>query len=148
MCDLREQYRISGRLTIVDATHADDAMRAARQHAWNVLSDSARSQFAWPHPGMPRDLSDSQAFNQPAPGPKEEPLEPFCLVVLDPHEVCAVDLSTDCHSACSGRQKVASMFHCLVHLCVDHLSLRGQTRLAYTLDQHTGEWSQGMPVNP
>lgn len=85
--DSREQYRISGHLTIVDAHHIDERLLAARQLAWSKMSDGGRTQFAWPHPGLVRENTPPEAFKQPAPGAEEPPLTTFCLAVLQPDQV-------------------------------------------------------------
>jgi PPOX class probable FMN-dependent enzyme len=45
----REQFRLRGRLEMQDATCADPNLRL---HLWAALSDAAREQFFWIHPGM------------------------------------------------------------------------------------------------
>lgn len=50
----REQYRIAGRLTIVDEGFSDARLLRARQAAWSRMSAAGRQQFVWPHPGLPR----------------------------------------------------------------------------------------------
>lgn len=45
------------------------ACMQARQAAWTKLSDPARVQFAWPHPGQPRELTGEQYEQIAAPGP-------------------------------------------------------------------------------
>ncbi|GAX80111.1 hypothetical protein CEUSTIGMA_g7549.t1 [Chlamydomonas eustigma] len=77
----REQYRISGQLTVVGADHQDQQLREARQLAWSNMSNSGRSQFTWPQPREVR-VQDPSAFTKPAPGPQETPLDDFCLVVM------------------------------------------------------------------
>ena len=65
----REQYRLSGDLTVVDHAHADAALLGVRRAAWAALSDAGRGQFAWPSPREPR-VDDPEAFSRPAPGPQ------------------------------------------------------------------------------
>jgi hypothetical protein len=49
---------------------------------------AARSQFCWPHPGIPRaDLSDA-ALEVPPPDP-QQPVDDFCLLVMHVEEVRA-----------------------------------------------------------
>lgn len=50
------------------------------------MSDGARAQFTWPHPGQTR-VADPQAFSQPAPERSDPALPTFALVVLDVQEV-------------------------------------------------------------
>lgn len=88
----REQFRIAGLLKLVRATDPDQALQNARQAAWQELSDSARTQFAWDHPGQPR--SEKSAFS-PLPPNLEQPLEQFCLVLLEPIAVDHLELRGD-----------------------------------------------------
>ncbi len=88
----REQFRIAGSLKLVRATDPDQALQKARQAAWQALSDSARIQFAWGHPGQPR--SEVSAFSPPPPDP-DQPLPQFCLVLLEPVQVDHLELRGD-----------------------------------------------------
>lgn len=88
----REQFRLQGRLTLVTDTHLDPLLAVAREKAWAELSDAARSQFAWPNPGHPRD--NSAQFNPPPPAPNQ-PLSHFCLLLLDPLSVDHLELRGD-----------------------------------------------------
>lgn len=85
----REQFRLAGQLILVRENYADTALQQARQSAWQELSDAARLQFAWPHPGEIR--ANSEAF-EPKPPHPTEPLLNFCLLLLDPVEVDHLEL--------------------------------------------------------
>lgn len=85
----REQLRLFGRLTLVDAHHCDAALVKARQIQWHEFSDASRVQFEWATPGQPRELADS--FSPPAPDP-HDPLPNFCLVLFDPIQVDHLEL--------------------------------------------------------
>lgn len=112
----REQFRLSGHLTLITAqTGADDELKKAysaqtamlqagqqaRHTVWQNISANAKIQFAWPHPKAPR--ADTAAFSPPAPD-EQTPPPTFCLLLLTVH-------------------------------CVDHLALRGepQDRTLYEL---------------
>ncbi|MBE9003811.1 pyridoxamine 5'-phosphate oxidase family protein [Fortiea sp. LEGE XX443] len=84
----REQFRISGCLILVDSD--DYEQQSARLTAWQQLSDTARLQFAWPHPGKYRDTSP-EAFTTSAPDPLQ-PVPNFCLLLLDPVQVDHLEL--------------------------------------------------------
>ncbi|NJN88205.1 MAG: pyridoxamine 5'-phosphate oxidase, partial [Leptolyngbyaceae cyanobacterium SL_7_1] len=60
----REQFRLAGRLSLIDANYADAALQHARLRQWQELSESGRLQFAWAHPGKPR---AAQATFSPPP---------------------------------------------------------------------------------
>ncbi|MGB3239262.1 MAG: Npun_F5749 family FMN-dependent PPOX-type flavoprotein [Geitlerinemataceae cyanobacterium] len=80
----REQFRLSGQLTVVNADCDDVSLQTARREAWTKLSDGARCGFATPPPGQPR--SEAVAFDVPVPD-AIEPLPHFCLLLLDPEWV-------------------------------------------------------------
>lgn len=94
----REQFRISGELTVVTATEEEADVLHLREVAWLALSEGARSQFAWPHPGQPKNRSEvasqeSMDFSIP--------LEAFCLLLLTPQEVDHLELREQPHHRCS-----------------------------------------------
>ena len=83
----REQFRISGLLTLVTADTSDLQLQKARTQLWQNISDNARIQFAWPQPKAPRELDCStDLFDPPAPEEKT-PLDTFCLLLLTPHRI-------------------------------------------------------------
>jgi pyridoxamine 5'-phosphate oxidase len=86
----REQFRITGCLTLVGCENSDPILDKARMITWQELSDAARLQFAWADPGKPR-VQDPAAFNPPPPDPIQ-PLANFCLLLLDPVQVDHLEL--------------------------------------------------------
>ena len=80
----REQFRLSGELTVVTADTSEPSLKAARSQLWQNISDNARLQFAWPHPKAPR--QEDANFSPPPPG-LQTPLPTFCLLLLSPHTV-------------------------------------------------------------
>jgi PPOX class probable FMN-dependent enzyme len=86
----REQFRLAGQLTLVVADYPNSALKDARQATWKDLSDAARLQFAWPHPGKTR-AEEPNAFSPPPPDP-EQPLANFCLLLLEPTQVDHLEL--------------------------------------------------------
>lgn len=87
----REQFRLAGTLLLVRDQHSDPALQQARQTAWQALSDAARTQFAWAHPGKPQ---TDQGFNVAMPE-ATTPLTHFCLLLLDPDQVDHLELQGD-----------------------------------------------------
>ncbi|KOP25720.1 pyridoxamine 5'-phosphate oxidase [Hapalosiphon sp. MRB220] len=87
----REQFRISGCLTLVGSEYFDPILQQVRINTWQELSDAARIQFAWPHPGKPRKREEQKAFILPQPDPAH-PLLNFCLLLLDPAKVDHLEL--------------------------------------------------------
>jgi pyridoxamine 5'-phosphate oxidase len=86
----REQFRINGDLTLVSSDDSHQDLQSPRIAMWQELSDAARLQFAWPHPGKPR-IQELGAFEPPAPNPIE-PVPNFCLLLLDPMQVDHLEL--------------------------------------------------------
>ncbi|MGB3759343.1 MAG: Npun_F5749 family FMN-dependent PPOX-type flavoprotein [Rivularia sp. (in: cyanobacteria)] len=80
----REQFRIAGNIIIIDANYQDYELLKARESTWQDLSDNARIQFAWAHPGEPR--ANPEAFSPPQPD-EVKPLDNFCLLLFEPVKV-------------------------------------------------------------
>jgi pyridoxamine 5'-phosphate oxidase len=86
----REQFRLSGCLTLIGDDHDHRIFQPARIKTWQELSDAARLQFAWPHPGQPR--VDRPGAFEPSPPDPAHPVANFCLLLLDPVEVDHLEL--------------------------------------------------------
>jgi PPOX class probable FMN-dependent enzyme len=83
----RSQYRISGKLLLVDSDCQDSELQSARLETWQALSDPARIQFSWAHPREPR-----VHFPKTEPPAADAPLSSFCLLLLEPYEVDRLEL--------------------------------------------------------
>mmetsp|Transcript_795 Transcript_795/g.2048 ORF Transcript_795/g.2048 Transcript_795/m.2048 type:complete len:112 (+) Transcript_795:306-641(+) len=81
-------------MTVVKVDDQDSHLLQARETAWKRMSDGARSQFAWPHPGLERG-SDDSLFSPDPVTQESAPLEDFCLLVLDPAEVDHLNLKSN-----------------------------------------------------
>jgi PPOX class probable FMN-dependent enzyme len=81
----REQFRLSGNITIISHQNPDLDSQKLRYHLWQALSDSARLQFAWPHPRQIR--SNNPDDFAPLPPKDTEPLDNFCLLLFNPLSV-------------------------------------------------------------
>ncbi|MCJ8278677.1 MAG: pyridoxamine 5'-phosphate oxidase family protein, partial [Rivularia sp. ALOHA_DT_140] len=80
----REQFRIAGNIIIIDASYHNSELLKIRESTWQDLSDNARIQFAWAHPGKPR--ANQEAFLPPQPD-ENQPLDNFCLLLFQPVKV-------------------------------------------------------------
>ena len=85
----REQFRFSGKLTLITASSSDPILSSERRNTWQDISDNARSQFFWPSPGQSR--ADASEFAPPEVFPEEPPAE-FCLLLLEPEHVDRLEL--------------------------------------------------------
>ena len=111
-----EQYRIRGNLVFVGPTGTttttststmnnsdqDEVFASARIQQWGNLSESAREQFFWDHPGKDYDAGDaSSTVIVPTGGRNEEgtllpPPDTFLLMLLLPHYVDYLRLGDNC----------------------------------------------------
>jgi pyridoxamine 5'-phosphate oxidase len=114
----REQFRIAGQCTIIDAMYPNPTDQKSRRITWHNLSSAARSQFAWPRPAQ--DLASPEAFESDDLDPNQ-PLDDFALLYLNPIQVDHLELK--------GQPD----------------SLYPQSRCRYSLEM--GEWRQ-RSVNP
>ncbi len=80
----REQFRIAGNIIIIDANNQESELQKARELTWQDLSEDARIQFVWAHPGKPR--ANAEAFSPPQPD-AVQPLDNFCLLLFEPVKV-------------------------------------------------------------
>ena len=71
----REQFRIAGNIIIINSNHQESELQRVRESTWQDLSDNARIQFAWPHPGESR--ANPEAFS-PQQLDEKNPLDNFC----------------------------------------------------------------------
>lgn len=104
----REQFRISGKLTVVTATEEDADLLRLRETAWLALSEGARSQFAWPHPGRPKEESEAALQESIA---LTTPLAAFCLLLLAPQEVDHLELKGQPHHRFSYTLQTDNTWH-------------------------------------
>lgn len=91
----REQFRLTGTLSLVTSEARESNLQLARQTTWQNLSPAARTQFAWPTPKEPQ--AKSVAFDIPAPS-AANPLPNFCLLLLTPIKVDHLELRGEPHN--------------------------------------------------
>lgn len=93
----REQFRLRGALRLV-GTDAQD--QSARLALWESLSEKAREQFYWPHPGKP--VGEGEA-DQEATALKPGPPDDFLLLALAVRAVDHLSLRGDPQSRVLSR---------------------------------------------
>lgn len=85
----REQFRISGSVTIVFFdTHNPDLIKLRKQ-VWQQLSEKAKEQFTW---ATPAELINHNQANNQQDIDLENPLENFCLLIFKPIKVDHLEL--------------------------------------------------------
>lgn len=87
--ETREQFRISGMLSLIDDHCSTPSLREARQDVWSSLSEETRLSFTWPAPGEPR--TPGKRFPTTPPS-ATEPVGPFCLMILTADEIDHLEL--------------------------------------------------------
>ncbi len=80
----REQFRISGSISIVffDTNNLD--LLKLRKKIWQQLSEKAKEQFTWANPGEP--IKSNNHVNQDNIN-LENPVNNFCLLIFKPDKV-------------------------------------------------------------
>uniref|UniRef100_A0A7S2ZQW3 Pyridoxamine 5'-phosphate oxidase Alr4036 family FMN-binding domain-containing protein n=1 Tax=Rhodosorus marinus TaxID=101924 RepID=A0A7S2ZQW3_9RHOD len=111
MPETREQFRIQGLAHAVVASDEDAKMQDHRIRQWKQLSDAARSSFADPHPGIPKDPDWTGKKSGDGVDPSI-PHENFVLLIIDPK--------------------------CVDYL---NLRPNPQLRAYYTLEEEKGSWN-------
>lgn len=91
----REQFRLTGKISIVSAKETNIKLVKARQRCWQKLSDAARKQFAWTNPGEPLlekypNLADKSTS-------QNEPITNFYLLLINPQKVDHLQLKAENH---------------------------------------------------
>lgn len=84
--DTREQFRLLGKVTVVDSATEDAKLQKGRRAAWKNMTDPGRQQFMWPSPGEQRG-SDDTIFKPELPTAQDPVVDTFCLVCLAVEEV-------------------------------------------------------------
>lgn len=88
----REQFRLSGAITLITADAADAALGQARRERWEALSEASRQSFHWPQPRHPRS-EDPTAFEGSGPASAfPDPPPSFGLGLLQPDAVDHLEL--------------------------------------------------------
>ena len=84
----REQFRLLGTLSIIDAQEIEPTRQKAREKVWREISDNARAQFSWPTPKAPRTAAEDSLFISTLSLEQQtEPSVNFCLGLLQAREV-------------------------------------------------------------
>ena len=93
----REQFRLKGKLTLVKADNPHPKLTKARLTIWQEISDNARQQFTWPHPG--KNKVQASAFKV-LPPDRTKPLFNFYILLLEPTKVEHLELRKEPQNRC------------------------------------------------
>ncbi len=88
----REQFRITGKLTIIDEKHEHQTSRLT---VWQKLSDTAKQQFTWPHSGE-KLTANNEDFSREILA-NNQPVSNFILLLFNPEKVDHLELQGNPH---------------------------------------------------
>ncbi|KAK6918162.1 Pyridoxamine 5'-phosphate oxidase, Alr4036 family, FMN-binding domain [Dillenia turbinata] len=103
--DTWEQFRINGKIDIIDDTVLDPIKLQQRDKAWFASSLKSKLQYLGPKPGIPC-FSEEPPPQQFSLDPSTGPVSAFCLLVLDPDQVDYVNLKTNDRLAFTSQTSV------------------------------------------
>ena len=86
----REQFRLAGKVTIVEADSPDREHQQSRLGLWGRLSEESKLLWYWPHPKGDRDVS--LPFPSSPPADSLNPPVTFVLLLFDVDEVDRLQL--------------------------------------------------------
>ncbi|CAE6054027.1 unnamed protein product [Arabidopsis arenosa] len=91
--DTWEQFRINGRVEVIDASNPDQSKLQQREKAWFANSLRSRLIYTCPTPGSPcnNEQSNQQVNLDPSTGPVPE----YCLLLLEPEKVDYLNLKSN-----------------------------------------------------
>ncbi|CAK7348690.1 unnamed protein product [Dovyalis caffra] len=91
--DSWEQFRINGRVDVIDGSNPDPEKLQQREKSWFASSLKSRLQYLGPNPRLPflSEQSPNEFFLDPSSGP----VATFCLLVLDPDQVDYLNLKSN-----------------------------------------------------
>ncbi|XP_020585658.1 pyridoxine/pyridoxamine 5'-phosphate oxidase 2 isoform X1 [Phalaenopsis equestris] len=84
-----EQFRINGRIDVIDSSTRDLAKQQQRKESWFASSLKSRLQYLRPVPRLPVLEESSEDYQL---DPSIGPLDSFCLLVFNPEQVDYVNL--------------------------------------------------------
>ncbi|KMZ59628.1 Pyridoxal 5'-phosphate synthase [Zostera marina] len=89
-----EQFRINGKIDIIDGLNSSPLKLQQRETAWFESSLKSRSQYLGNAPGFPS-IYDETSMKQTNLNPSTGPVDAFCLLVFDPEKVDYLNLKSN-----------------------------------------------------
>ncbi|KAL8159989.1 hypothetical protein V2J09_001526 [Rumex salicifolius] len=83
--DTWEQFRLVGKVEVIDGTNSDSIKLQLREKSWFSSSLKSRLQYLGSEPGLPS--TDEVPTNNSPLDPLAGPFDAFCLLVLDPDQL-------------------------------------------------------------
>ncbi|CAH8380755.1 unnamed protein product [Eruca vesicaria subsp. sativa] len=91
--DTWEQFRINGRVEVIDASNSDQTKLQLREKAWFANSIRSRLMYICPAPGTP--YTSEQPNHQVKLDPSTGPVADYCLLLLEPEKVDYLNLKSN-----------------------------------------------------
>ncbi|XP_006397851.2 pyridoxine/pyridoxamine 5'-phosphate oxidase 2 [Eutrema salsugineum] len=91
--DSWEQFRINGRIEVIDASNPDQAKLQQREKAWFANSLKSRLIYICPTPGSP--YNSEQPNQEVKLDPSSGPVAEYCLLLLEPEKVDYLNLKSN-----------------------------------------------------
>ncbi|KAJ7962617.1 pyridoxine/pyridoxamine 5'-phosphate oxidase 2 [Quillaja saponaria] len=91
--DTWEQFRINGRIDIINGSNPDSLKLQQREKSWFAGSLKSRVQYLGPNPGLPS-LSE-ETHQDLLLDPSTGPVDAFYLLVLDPDQIDYLNLKSN-----------------------------------------------------
>ncbi|CAN7021292.1 unnamed protein product [Brassica oleracea var. botrytis] len=91
--DTWEQFRINGRVEVIDASNTDQTKLQLREKAWFANSLKSRMTYTCPAPGMP--YNGEQPDQEVKLDPSSGPVADYCLMLLEPEKVDYLNLKSN-----------------------------------------------------
>ncbi|KAG9455477.1 hypothetical protein H6P81_008381 [Aristolochia fimbriata] len=88
-----EQFRLSGKIEIVDGSNTDPLKLQLREKSWFSSSLKSRNQYLGPSPGLPH--LNEERHEEPLLDQSTGPVPAFCLLLLDPEQVDYLNLKSN-----------------------------------------------------
>ncbi|KFK37433.1 hypothetical protein AALP_AA4G256400 [Arabis alpina] len=91
--DTWEQFRINGRIEVIDASNPDQTKLQQREKAWFANSLKSRMNYVCPTPGSPysSEKPNREVYLEPSSGPVAE----YCLMLFEPEKVDYLNLKSN-----------------------------------------------------
>lgn len=99
-----EQFRINGKIDVIDGSNSDPLKLQQREKAWFASSPKSRLQYLGPSPGIP--CLDDKHPAEFSLDSSAGPVDAFCLLVLDPDQVDYLNLKSNERIAYISRQNL------------------------------------------
>ncbi|KAF5733531.1 pyridoxine/pyridoxamine 5'-phosphate oxidase 2 isoform X1 [Tripterygium wilfordii] len=102
--DSWEQFRINGRVNVIDGSNPDTIKLQQRERAWFATSFKSRLQFLGPNPGRP--CLTEQSLQESPLDNSSGPLAAYCLLIIDPEKVDYYNLKSSQRILFTSNQSV------------------------------------------